>query len=99
MITPFNHLHVRAREVGFFTAFKKPYRQVVFEFEGTYFNAYGHVLPPEDRKRVVEAEELASQYRYAPGQTPYTPTEVDRLHRLVGQAADGDPGEENENRA
>jgi hypothetical protein len=31
-----------------------------------------------------------------PGQTPYTLDELERLHRLVADAAAGDPGEQGE---
>lgn len=31
-----------------------------------------------------------------PGETPYTEEELKKVHGLVGDAADGDPGEENE---
>lgn len=34
--------------------------------------------------------------RMMPGQVPYTETELQLLFNLVGQAAMGDPGEENE---
>lgn len=31
-----------------------------------------------------------------PGQEPYTAAELDKLERLVSEAADGDPGEDYE---
>lgn len=34
--------------------------------------------------------------RMLPGQTPYTEAELAKLHKLVGEAADGDPGERDE---
>jgi hypothetical protein len=34
-----------------------------------------------------------------PGQTPYTPAEVETLHAVVADAAENDPGEQNEPRA
>ena len=34
--------------------------------------------------------------KMAPGQTPYTPEEEARLHRMIADAAESDPGEENE---
>lgn len=36
--------------------------------------------------------------RMMPGQEPYTDEELSALYRLVADAADGDPGEENEPR-
>jgi hypothetical protein len=35
-------------------------------------------------------------YRMMPGQTPYAPDEVALLHRMVADAAAGDPGEADE---
>lgn len=34
--------------------------------------------------------------RMMPGQKPYTKEELDRLYHLVGEAADEDPGEQDE---
>ena len=34
--------------------------------------------------------------RMMPGQEPYTPAELDTLHSLIHDAAEGDPGETNE---
>lgn len=43
-----------------------------------------------------ERHETVYRVRMMPGQTTYTPQELDRLYGLVAEAADGDPGEADE---
>lgn len=48
-----------------------------------------------DRIRGELLEQLTP--KMMPGQTPYTPEELDALHRMIADAAAGDPGEAGEN--
>lgn len=51
----------------------------------------------ENRAKIVEKiAEIKPSYGMIPGSTAYTPEELEQLNSLVGDAADNDPGEQNE---